>query len=547
MTGQDRSPTSVLLERADLLCQLLLTRPARPEIDEAVALLPKLRDLRDYGRLCELAECVCRFRIEDAKIRRLYAQGLIETKRLTAAVEFLQGTLRHFDVSHPEYAEFEGLLGRAYKQLLIDTVDPEGSLAPIFLDRSASAYRSAYQRDPARYFWHGVNLSALAHAAAQRGITSAGPSAAEHATTLLASLDAMPPSKRDQWWAATKAEGHIARGEWGEAEKALRLYLDDPETTPFELASTLRQLREIWRIQENEVGARLLQMLEATLVSRPGAILTMAPGHVAAMRSLESVDEAQLQRLAGPEGRMTVEWYRTGLKRASAVAAISERLGLRFGTGFAVRGATCGLQPEAEIFLLTNFHVLNRSGLAGRADFSNVEITFEAAPNGPSTFAAKEIVTESDDKNLDYAVLRLDGPRDALEPLPLGRTIAKVEDRARVYVIGYPLGDTMQFSLQDNLLVDHECEPTGRPPNPARRRVHYSASTEKGSSGSPVFDQYWDCIALHHAGGKRNPKLEQYGIPGLNGSSMNVEANEGIWIGSILDDIKAKNIRLSPA
>ena len=542
MTQQDRS----LLQRADVLCQSLLARPVPQEIDEAVGLLPKLRDLREFGRLCELAECVCRFRLDDAKIRRLYAQGLIETKRLALAVEFLEGALKHFDSSHSEYAELEGLLGRAYKQLLIDTIDPDGSLTPIFLDRSASAYQSSYRRDPARHFWHAINLSALARATEQRGMMRAGPSAVDYATTVLGSLDAMAASDRDQWWAATKAEAHIARGEWVDA-KALRLYIDDPQTTPFSLASTLRQLRELWRIQQDAVGARLLQMLEATLVSRPDANLTVAPSHLVEMRSLQSLDDAQLQRIAGPEGRETVNWYRTGLARAGAVAAVSERLGLRFGTGFAVRGADFGVDPAEEIFLLTNFHVLNRSGLGGRSDFGNVEIAFEAAANGTLSLAPREVVVESDDRT--GSTMRCCGLMDlatdwshAVSPCD-----REVEDKARVYVIGYPLGDTMQFSLQDNLLLDHECAPTGHPPIPRAAPCALQSALKKASSGSPVFDKYWQCIALHHAGGKRNPKLDEYGIPGLNGSSTNVEANEGIWIGSIQDDIKAKNIRLGPA
>jgi len=547
MSIDDSKPTESASERADRLCQILLTRPTPEAIAQAALLLVPLRDLREFARLCDLAELVCRFRLEDAKARRLYAQGLIETRRLTAAVDFLEGAKLRFGKEHPEYAEFEGLLGRAYKQLFMDTVDPEGTQARTFIERAAAAYEAPYTREHARNFWHGINLGALAQAAKFRGIDLARRSPQEYATDLLATLDTIDAANRNQWWHATKAEAHVARAEWEGAEQALRAYIDHPETTPFMLASTLRQLRDLWGIQREQRGARLLQMLEATLMSRPmpGAVLQMAAQHLIGMRALEPEDNAQLQRVVGPKGFETLKWYRTGLERAAAVAAVTERLGLRYGTGFAVRAADSGVAPGAEALLLTNFHVLNSAGLGGKSDFGNVEIVFEGVAEAPLTFSVRAVVAESDsDNGLDYALLRLDGPTERLKPLSLCRSIATANSGARVYVIGYPLGDVMQFSLQDNMLLDHECEPTGKPPNPSRRRVQYSASTEKGNSGSPVFDDKWECVALHHAGGKRSPREERYGIPALNGRSTAVEANQGIWIGSIQDDVKPKKLRL---
>jgi hypothetical protein len=140
--------------------------------------------------------------------------------------------------------------------------------------------------------------------------------------------------------------------------------------------------------------------------------------------------------------------------------------------------------------------------------------------------------------------LRLDGPLSELKKIDLTANIPAPKSGARVYVIGYPLGEALQFSLRDNLLLDHECPPTGAPPFEARRRVHYSASTEKGSSGSPVFDEYWDCIALHHAGGKRNPQRGEPGIAPLNNGKIFVDANEGIWIESIRQHVSAQKLRL---
>ena len=534
--------------RADSLCEVLLARPTVEAAEEAASLLPALRKLREFDRLCALGELVCRLRRDDATARRLYAQGLIETGCLTAAVGLLEAALHHYGQECPEYSEFEGLLGRAYKQLFVDTPDAQGFWAGSFIERAIAAYTGPYERDRAKNFWHGINLGALAHAAKARGLAPAARSAGEYATEVLADLEAIKPSKPDPWWYATKAEAHAAKTEWKESEEALRAYVEHPETEPFMLASTLRQLRDLWAIQREPRGARLLQMLEATLMSqpKPGAVLKMGVSHLREMRSLEPKDDHQLQRVVGPQGFATVQWYRTGLERAASVAAVTERLGLRFGTGFAVRAQAFGIEPGGEVLLLTNFHVLNSGGLGGRKDFGNVEVVFEAIGDPPLKCSVRTVVAESDsDNGLDYALLRLTGATERLIPLPISPAIASASSRARVYVIGYPLGDVMQFSLQDNVLLDHECEPTGKPPNPARRRVQYSASTEKGNSGSPVFDDQWDCIALHQAGGKRRPNEERYGIPKLNGLNTAWEANQGIWIGSIQDEVKARKLKLA--
>src|SRR5262249_25703465 len=160
------------------------------------------------------------------------------------------------------------------------------------------------------------------------------------------------------------------------------------------------------------------------------------------------------QRLVGPGGLQTLIWYRQGLQRAGAVAALSERLGLRFGTGFSVLSGDFGIEPANEVLLLTNWHVLNSSGLGGRADFGNVEVVFEAAAQEPLTLRVRGVVAESPVENggLDYALLRLDGPTNRLTTIDLTDNMPGRTSKARVYVIGYPLGDKLQFSLQDNVL-----------------------------------------------------------------------------------------------
>jgi V8-like Glu-specific endopeptidase len=71
-----------------------------------------------------------------------------------------------------------------------------------------------------------------------------------------------------------------------------------------------------------------------------------------------------------------------------------------------------------------------------------------------------------------------------------------------------------QFSLQDNILLDYD-----------QRVLHYRSPTEAGSSGSPVFDNNWRLIGLHHSGGIRMPQL--------NNAGGTYAANEGITFDAI--------------
>jgi Trypsin-like peptidase domain len=121
--------------------------------------------------------------------------------------------------------------------------------------------------------------------------------------------------------------------------------------------------------------------------------------------------------------------------------------------------------------------------------------------------------------HLDIAILELDDYPTNVTPMPLATQMPLLETmtKPRAYVIGHPSGlDTPQFSLQDNLLIGYD-----------DTLVHYRAPTEPGSSGSPVFDNTWSLIAVHHAGGLETPKL--------HGDGGTYPANEGIAVAAIKD------------
>jgi len=109
-------------------------------------------------------------------------------------------------------------------------------------------------------------------------------------------------------------------------------------------------------------------------------------------------------------------------------------------------------------------------------------------------------------------------------PCPLGIPPEPFLDGSgqRVYVIGYPkpLGGGLGMSLQYSFWLDAD-----------DTFLHYRTPTDKGSSGSPVFDQKnWKVIGLHHKG-KEEMRC-------LHGKSGTYQANEAITISAILEAMR---------
>ncbi len=221
-----------------------------------------------------------------------------------------------------------------------------------------------------------------------------------------------------------------------------------------------------------------------------------------------------------------------GLERALGVASFRLDVVGRFGTGFLVRGSDLAPELGDDPVVLTNWHVVNPQGAGNAAPPDNVEVLFEA--NAPETVhRIDSIIWSSPAGRHDATVLRLAEPPRHLPTMPLARALPDITGavKPRVYVIGHPGGRELSFSFQDNELLDHEGPTQGKPPDPEVCRLHYRTPTERGSSGSPVFNgSQWQLLALHHAGGRD--------IPRLNGMSGMWDANEGVSIASISDAIK---------
>jgi S1-C subfamily serine protease len=259
----------------------------------------------------------------------------------------------------------------------------------------------------------------------------------------------------------------------------------------------------------------------------------MDPGELQRLRAQPDPGVGQLEAVLGLQGPQTYRWWKTGLDRALAVAAIRQRMGDRVGTGFLVRAGSLGLEPQGELLVLTNFHVVNEHGVSPGVRPEEAEVVFEAL-DANQVYAVEATIWSSPPDRHDASVLRLQSRVAGIEPLPVATALPIVEEATQVYVIGHPGGRDLAFSFQDNELLDHEGLPAGQPQIPGVCRVHYRAPTEGGSSGSPVFNaRLWEVIALHHKGGK-------IGMPRLNGREGSYAANEGISMLSIREAVRGE-------
>jgi hypothetical protein len=530
------NPTTEGNRLKEQACDVLSRLKGLSEVDDvaqAKALVEELRNACEYETMGQLAEAVSRWDPKDPKNRRLYAQYLIDTGKATAAIDVLKPLAQRLPQGHPELAEATGLLGRAYKQIFFDAGDKTSPGAREALKQAIAAYRRPWETAPALNTWHGVNLVALLTRARRLGLRVAPDlQPKEIAAALVATLEAIPLEERNAWHLPTLAEARLGLADWDKVERHIRAYAAAPDAKAFLVASTLRQFTEVWDLETiDERGRGLVSILRARLLQLSGGGLEMKPADVQRLRAQPEPEEDQLEAVLGENGPQTFRWWKTGLDRALAVAAIRERLGSRIGTGFQVRAADLGPEPKDELLVLTNFHVVNAHGASPGIRPNVAEVVFEAVDQN-KVHAVSKILWSSPPEQHDVALLRLAEPVVGIQPLPITGTLPALDEEGRVYVIGHPGGRDLAFSFQDNELLDHEGPPAGKPPIPGVCRVHYRAPTEGGSSGSPVFNAgYWEVVALHHKGGK-------LGMPRLNGKDGAYAANEGIGIQCIKEAMR---------
>ena len=500
--------------------------------NSAKKLLSILRRKRCFAQMEKLADAFIQTGAGSSSVRRLYAQALLDQGHFTAALEVLEKLIADLKDTDPfESAEAQGLLGRAYKQLYVNAHEPGVQRNGKWLDEAAAFYYAPYKANPDAFAWHGINVVAIAHRAVRDNVALQTPGIPLPTTLAQGILEHIEQKdavdSATMWDYGTAAEASVALGRTKEGLRWIRQYTKNQTADAFEFGSTLRQFEEIWDLPSNADPERradeeaILSLLRATILEREGGTVKQTAEGVRS--ELRELAQADLQRVFGADRFLSLDWYRTGLERCACVARISRRMSSRgAGTGFLLNGKNIHASLGDELYVLTNSHVVSPTPEVSFALLpEEAEVTFESLPGANECrWAIKKVVFTSPIRELDATLLQLDRPIEGVTGYPIAPSLPRLDSERRTYIIGHPQGGGLSFSMQDNLLLDWD-----------EHRVHYRTPTEPGSSGSPVFDDQWRLIALHHAGKADMRKL--------HGQLGTYEANEGINIEAIVAAIRA--------
>ncbi len=329
---------------------------------------------------------------------------------------------------------------------------------------------------------------------------------------------------------------NVLAGQSGGLESMRAMAAPEPQK------SAKEQARERLRANPREAIARRLRRkgiaptpLESSFESMisPEAVFP-------ASAQLDDTDIARgLERIIGRNELLGVQYLDGGQVAARCVGRIVVRLGpsktAPMGTGFLI----------APGLLMTNNHVLPtlQSARGGVVQF-NYQCGLDGNLLNPASFALDPdtfyLTSKAADFDFTLVAVRDSANGEAkLADFGFKRLAAlsdEVLDGESVTIIQHPGGEPKQIALRENFVLAL--------PDVADRYLYYQTDTTPGSSGSPVFNDDWEVVALHHSGyAKRNAKGEILARDGrVWTSSMGEDqidwiANEGIRVAALVNHL----------
>ena len=242
-----------------------------------------------------------------------------------------------------------------------------------------------------------------------------------------------------------------------------------------------------------------------------------------------------LERVLGTNDLIGIRFFDQGMKVSRAVARVQihdqQGRSVGYGTGFLV-------SPR---LFLTNNHVLNSAEVASasQAEF-NFQENAAGAMQPTEVFAFTPAEFFLTDIEHDYTLVSINQDVRLLNYgwLPLIPQTGKLVVGETVNIIQHPNGEPKQLAIRDNKVIDE-----------LELFLHYQTDTSPGSSGSPVFNDQWEVVALHHSG---VPQLSPEGkIQSTDGRDweewmgeqrISWIANEGVRVSRLVQHVQAQNL-----
>jgi V8-like Glu-specific endopeptidase len=263
-----------------------------------------------------------------------------------------------------------------------------------------------------------------------------------------------------------------------------------------------------FQVEQAKLERRVLQFLDEMpkqIREADTPIIKMA----AEPAKITLLGDTSLEQIIGANNLKQISWLQQGLQVSSGVCRILTPSGM--GTGFLIG-------PN---LIMTNNHVISDESTAAQsvAEFNyQSDISGNSLPSYRYRLKSEPFHTSPLDA-LDYTIVGIEpNPSypslDKWGQLRLDPNYLPIPSE-HVTIVQHPDGGPKQIALTANQVFGVE------PP-----RIFYTTDTMPGSSGSPVFNDNWQVVAIHHAfGGLRNDK---------KGNDRYV--NEGILMSNIKSD-----------
>ncbi|NKZ10908.1 endonuclease [Mycolicibacterium septicum DSM 44393] len=237
----------------------------------------------------------------------------------------------------------------------------------------------------------------------------------------------------------------------------------------------------------------------------------------------------ELEKIIGPTTDFVPIYYvEMARLSARAVARVIDGKRRPLGTGVMV---------SPRLFMTNNHVIADAQSAASTSIQFNYQLDIDDVPAAVTEFRLDPATFfwTSAENELDVSLIAV-GPRSAGDGnLPdfgwsaLSSAQDKHAEGDHVTIIEHPEADYKQIALRENRVI-------GRGKKGVT--LYYAADTLHGSSGSPVFNDQFVLVALHHAGGGHNDTELEDGQP------VPDDCNEGIRISAIIEALRIRHDQL---